>query len=120
MCLILVYNHFIQIYCSLIYLFFLISDPFKTQSLVTATLFPARVTVYRCSRGGYFWDGKRRRSNTTSLMPPTTKIRQYSTTKYAGCEFHIKIVHPTHNDRDAEVILLTSFIFNVLIVYLYN
>jgi hypothetical protein len=45
---------------------------------------------------------------------PTTKIRQHNTTRYAGCEFHIKIVHPTNNDSNGEVLLLTSFIFNVL------
>ena len=87
------------------------------EYIVTTTPFPARVIVYRCSRGGYFRHGKKEKTNATSQGTPTSKIRQHGTTRYAGCEFHIKIVHPTYNDRDAKVILLTSLILNVFYVF---
>ena len=58
--------------------------------------------------------------NANLLDTPTINIWQYNITRYVGCEFHIKIVHPTNDDIDAEVILLTLFILNEFPFYIYN
>jgi hypothetical protein len=62
--------------------------------------FPAQATLLQCNRGRRYRQGHK-----ISVAPEedyVTQKRQYSTAKYCGCEFMLKIIEPTDKDKDIE------------------